>query len=83
MTNAIVVTGTLTDPQTVKLDEPLSVGGKVKLVVEPLTPEPPKAPTSLDDFLAGLRDRQQARGHVPMSREEIDAHVRAERESWE
>ena len=43
MTNAYVVTGTLTDEQTVRLDEPLPItGGKVRVVVEVApAPTPP------------------------------------------
>jgi len=81
MTNAYVVTGTLTDAQTVRLDEPLPLpAGKVRVVIE-AAPEAAKQP--LQDYLAQLRQRQAARGHVPRSREEIDAQLRAERESWD
>jgi hypothetical protein len=31
----------------------------------------------LEEYLANLRARQAARGHVPRTREEIDAQVRA------
>ena len=35
------------------------------------------------DVLATIRARQQARAHQPPSRDEVDAAVRAERESWD
>ncbi|QJW93721.1 hypothetical protein [Frigoriglobus tundricola] len=84
MTNAYVVTGTLTDPQTVRLDEPLPLsGGTVRVVIE-ATPAPAESPKqSLHEYLAGLRQRPAARGHVPRSAEEIRAHIREERASWE
>jgi len=80
MTNAYIVSGTLTDANTVKLDEPLPVsGGKVRVIFE-ATPSVTKQ--SLQDYLTDLRKRQAARGHVPMSVEEIEAQMKAERESW-
>jgi hypothetical protein len=81
MTNAYVVTGTLTDARTVRLDEPLPLpAGKVRVVVEaePAAAEKP----SFQDFMADLRRRQAARGHVPRSADEIQAQIRDERDSW-
>lgn len=81
MTNAYIVTGTLTDPKTVQLDEPLPVStGKVRVIVEPAPP--PSAKQSWPEYFAELRARQAARGHVPRSAEEIQAQMREERESW-
>ena len=80
MSNAYIVTGTLTDAHTVRLDEALSLTQtKVRLVVEPLEPtsRPPYS-----EVLAAIRSRQQARGHTPPTCEEVDAYLRAERESW-
>jgi hypothetical protein len=82
MTQAYVVTGTLTDGKTVQLDESLPVtGGKVRVTVEVVQPAPPKQ--TLHEWLEDLRKKQAARGHIPRSREEIDASIRAERESWD
>jgi hypothetical protein len=76
-----VVTGTLTDGKTVQLDEPLpTVEGKVRVTVELIAPAPPKQ--SLQDWLVDLRERQAARGHVPMTVEEVEAYIKAERDSW-
>ena len=81
MVQAYVVTGTVTDGVTVRLDEALPITeGKVRVVVE-LIPAP--APQTISDALAIIRVRQRERGHVPASREEIDAYLRAERESWD
>lgn len=83
MTNAYVVTGTLTDARTVRLDEPLPIaGGKVRVVVEAAAAPGCEAKQSLQDYLADLRRRQAARGHVPRSTEEIQAQMREERDSW-
>jgi hypothetical protein len=81
MQQAFVVTGSLTDPRTVCLDEPIPVsGGKVRVIVE--VAEVARK-MSHDEFLAWLRARHEARGHVPRSREDVDASLRAERESWD
>jgi hypothetical protein len=34
-------------------------------------------------FERALRERQQVRGHVPPTKEEIDAYLKAERDSWD
>jgi hypothetical protein len=91
MTNAYIVTGTLTDRTTLKLDEALPLAeGKVRLTIEPLdegkvrlTAEPVQTekPT-LQKVMEGIWARQAARGHVPRSPEEIEAQIREERESW-
>jgi len=75
-----VLTGTLKDEQTVTLDEasPLK-SGRVRLILEPLRPEPR---SSYQVVLAGIRRRQAARGHRPRTREEVDAYLELERESW-
>ena len=80
METAYIVTGTLTDEHTVKLDEALPLPqGKVRLSVEPLTATS-KRPH--DEVIAEIWARQQARGHQPRTREEIDAYLQAERDSW-
>lgn len=80
METAYIVTGTLTDDHTVTLDEALPLPqGKVRLSVEPLAPTP-KRPH--DEVNAEIWARQQARGHQPRTREEIDAYLQAERDSW-
>lgn len=81
MREAYVVTGSLTDSRTVRLDEPIPVsGGRVRVIVELGEME---RTMSHEDFMARLRQRQEGRGHVPRTREEVDASLRAERESWD
>jgi hypothetical protein len=81
MHNAYIVTGTLTDAQTVTLDEALPLTPtRVRLVVEPLLPA---SPCQYQEVMAEIRERQRVRGHQPPSREEVDAYLQAERESWE
>jgi len=75
-----IVTGTLTDDHTVALDEALPLKPmKVRLVVEPLSSS---AQRPYQEVMAGIRVRQQARGHRAPTREEVDTSLRAERESW-
>lgn len=80
MTNAYVVTGTLTSATTVQLDEALPVSdGKVRVVVEA------NAPSEKPNFrqvVQAIWEAQRLRGHVPRSAEEIQEQIREERESW-
>lgn len=81
MQQAFVVTGSLKDSRTVCLDEPIPLsGGKVRVIVEVAGAA---AKMSHDDFLTWLQKRHEARGHVPRTRDEVDASLRAERESWD
>jgi hypothetical protein len=78
--NAYVVTGILTDGHTVALDEEIPLPAtRVRLVVEPLAAA---APRPYHEVMAAIRERQRSRGHQPPSREEVDACLQAERDSW-
>jgi hypothetical protein len=80
MQHAYVVTGTLTDARTVTLDEDVQLpSARVRLVVEPLGSV---NGGSYREIMAAIRERQQARGHRPPTREEVDAYIRSERDSW-
>ena len=75
--------GTVTADGSLVLDTPLPITeGKVRITVRPEA-DPPKAKPSLSDYLEALRQRQAARGHVPMTGEEVDAYLREECESWD
>jgi hypothetical protein len=81
MTTPFTTTGTLTDGTTLTLDAPVPVGsGRVKVTVT-IVPSP--SPLDLEQFFDELRREQQARGHVPMTREEIDEFMREERAGWD
>jgi len=77
--SSYVVTGTISDEHTVALDEPLPIKeGRVRLVVEPIgIPQRPYT-----EVMAAIRERQRLRGHQPPTREEVDAYIHAERDSW-
>lgn len=80
MTKSYVLTGTVGDEHTVTLDEALPLtSSRVRLVVEPLRPAARKP---YREVLAAIRQRQRARGYHPPKREEVDAYLREERESW-
>ncbi len=80
MRNAYVVTGTLTDNYTVELDEALPLmSKKVRVVVEPLATS---SRLPYDEVISKIRARQLARGHRPPTRQQVDANIQAERESW-
>jgi hypothetical protein len=81
MQQAHQVTGTLTDSRTIQLDEPIPVStGKVRVIVEVAERA---GKLSQEEFLTWLQKRHEARGQVPRSREELDAALRTERESWD
>jgi len=74
--------GTLSNEKTVILDDPIRLPpGRVRVIVEPLTGEPPG-----NDWIAKLNAiRQSLResGYRCRTREEIDTQIRSERKSWE
>jgi hypothetical protein len=81
MPRTYTVTGAVIDGQTLKLDEALPISqGKVRVVVEVVEPETnPPFMEVMEQIWAG----QRARGHVPPTREEVDAYLKAERDSWD
>lgn len=80
MPRSFVVTGTLRNDKTVELDEAVPLrSGKVRLVVEPLTPKPRRPYL---EVMEEIYQAQKERGHIPPSREEVDNYLKAERESW-
>ena len=82
MNATYVMTGMLKDGVQLLLDEaPPLQEANMEATVPPVLSDTPKQ--SLQEFLANLQTRQVARGHVPRSREEIDAQIREGRETWE
>ncbi len=81
MRKAYIVMGTLIDKYTVMLDEALPLNlDKVRLVVESISAA---SQQPYQEVIAAIRARQQARGHQPPTRQEIDTYLNAERDSWE
>ena len=82
MSAPYTVTGTLSDKHIVILDEPVSLpAGRVRVTVEAL-------PTAKSDGafltkLSAIRQDLRASGYRFRTKEEIDAQIQAERESWD
>ena len=75
------LTGELTDGRNLVLDVPLPLPpGRVRVIVEQLAAA---LKPDLIAFERELRSRQAARGHVPPTKEEVDAYLEAERNSWD
>ena len=82
MQSAYITNGTLTDERTVALDEALPLSAvRVRVVVEPLSCGSDRMPFA--EFIDRIRKRQQTRGFRPSSKDDVDAEIRAERESWD
>ena len=74
-----VVTGTLSDDRTVRLDEPVSLEStRVRVTIEPL---PVGSQRTYLEVVAEIRQRQLTRGHRPPTRDEVDKRVSSERKS--
>lgn len=81
METAYVVTGTLTEGTMVKLDEKMPwPAGKVRVMIEPLQVQEKK---SYLEVMAEIHERQRLRGHQPPTKEEVDAYIQTERDSWD
>ena len=79
--NAIEMQGTLREDGTLLLDEkPNLPPGRVKVTVEPV---PDLTQTDVWQVLEQIWAGQRARGHVPRSKEEIDADLEASRQEDE
>ncbi len=80
-TSAIEIQGTLREDGTLLLDEkPDLPPGRVKVTVEPVSD---LAQTDVWQVLERIWVGQRARGHVPRTREEIDAELEASRQEDE
>ena len=79
--SAIAIQGTLREDGTLLLDQkPDLPPGRVKVTVEPVSD---LTQTDVWQVLERIWAGQRARGHVPRSREEIDAELEASRQEDE
>ena len=69
-----VLTGTLTDPKTMTLDEPLDAASNPVRVV--ITLPGPVSTKSWREVLDEIHEGQRQRGHVPPTQEEVEASMR-------
>jgi hypothetical protein len=80
-TTAIEIQGTLREDGTLLLDQkPNLPPGRVKVIVEPIID---LTQTDVWQVLERIWASQRARGHIPRSREEIDAELEASRQEDE
>jgi hypothetical protein len=80
MNQAIIVTGNIIQPNTIRLDESVPfVNGKVRVIIENLGTT--KRP--FQEVLAEIRRRQRERNYKPSTKEEVDKYLSLERDSWE
>ncbi len=81
MADTYTATGTLVDGRTVTLNREIPIPkGKVRVVVKSLE-EVSKRPVL--DVLSDIHKKQNARGHIPPVREQVDIYLQAERDSWD
>ncbi len=80
MNDTYTATGTLIDGRTVTLNRDIPIPkGKVRVVVKSLEKDS-KSPVL--DVLSDIHKKQNARGHKPPVREQVDTYLQAERDSW-
>jgi hypothetical protein len=74
-TPTVEIQGTLRPDGTIQLDSvPELPPGRVRVVIERLPYDPEKDPFMI--AMRAIREAQRARGHVPRTKEEIDAQLR-------
>jgi hypothetical protein len=75
------VMGTMTNKNTVTLDESLPItAAKVQVTIKTLDEQQVRP---LREVLDEIHQRQQERGHQPPTWQEVDEYIRQERDSWE
>lgn len=81
MAATFVVMGTQTDGHTLRLDDELPMlKDKLRIAIEPVaTP----SVNRYAEVMASVREGQSARGHNPRAKDQIDASIQAERDSWD
>ncbi len=80
LTKTYEAIGTTEDGTTIVLETPLPIRGRVKVQIVAPTPEQPESSRKdLWSFLDEIHARQRARGHVPMTPEEVEAYIRESR----
>ncbi|MDE2828994.1 MAG: hypothetical protein OXN20_02630 [Gemmatimonadota bacterium] len=81
MNDTYTATGILIDGRTVTLNRDIPIPkGKVRVVVKSLE-KVSKRPVR--DVLSDIHKKQNARGHTPPVREQVDTYLQTERNSWD
>jgi hypothetical protein len=82
MTSTIYTTGTLSEGQVIKLDEPVTPKtGRVRITL--VVDGEPETPQSFLQTLEMIWAGQHKRGHVPPTAEDVAARISDERDSWD
>lgn len=69
-------TGTTDDGATIVLETPVPVRGRVKVQLYIDAAAPIDFTADRESILRQIHERQKARGHKPMTAEEIEAYIR-------
>lgn len=78
----LTMQGTIRDDGTLELDTKVPMpAGRVLVTVQPVVQPPPDDP--FWQALERIWADQKARGHVPRTKEQIDADIRELRDEWE
>ena len=73
-------TGHMIDAHTMYLKDPVpEMNRELSITVRDNVTEVPK---DIFAALEWIRESQRKRGHIPPTREEVDADIKAERDSW-
>lgn len=90
MSDTYTITGRLEKGRFVTLDEEVPLSSTcVEVVLKPLVSPGREGSDGVEirrshaEVIAEIRARQRARGHVPPTKEEIDAYLQGERDSWD
>ena len=76
----IETTGHMIDAHTMYLKDPVpEMNRELSITVRDNVTEVPK---DIFAALEWIRESQRKRGHIPPTREEVDADIKAERDSW-
>ena len=76
----IETTGHMIDAHTMHLKDPVpEMNRELSITVRDNVAEVPK---DIFAALEWIRESQRKRGHSPPTREEVDAYIKAERDSW-
>jgi hypothetical protein len=82
MEQTFVVNGTVENGQLIHLDEPLPISTKrVSVVVRPALRKDRNGKT-LVEWLERIHERRRKLGIKSLTKEEIDAWIKEERDSW-
>jgi hypothetical protein len=82
MEQTYIVNGTVENGQLIHLDEPVPISGKrVSAIIKP-APQKSYNGEAFVAWLEQLHERRKKQGIKSLTKEEIDAWIQVERDSW-